>query len=57
MPYSVAAAGPFTISMDSMSSGSMSLIRDGPWLELWSLNPPTLSVVELDALSSRMPSR
>ena len=30
MPYSVAAAGPFTISMFSMSSGTMSLMREGP---------------------------
>ncbi len=29
VPYSVAAAGPFTISMDSMSSGLMSSSRDG----------------------------
>ena len=29
VPYSVAAAGPFTTSIDSMSSGLMSLSRDG----------------------------
>src|SRR5258705_2229581 len=30
-PYIVAAAGPFTISIDSMSSGSMSFSRSYDW--------------------------
>src|SRR5829696_3758177 len=49
VPYSAAAAGPFTTSMLSISSGLMSLIRDGNW-------PPTSIGEDSGVLSSRTPS-
>src|SRR5258708_22079236 len=47
--YSAAAAGPLMISMFSISSGLMSLKRDGRW-------PPTPIVFDEELLSTRMPS-
>src|SRR5829696_2542895 len=49
VPYKAAAAGPFTTSMVSISSGLMSLIRDGNW-------PPTSIGEDSGVLSSRTPS-
>ena len=49
VPYSAAAAGPLMISMLSMSSGLMSLMRDGNW-------PPTSIGDDSGVLSSRTPS-
>ena len=49
VPYSVDAEGPFTISIDSISSGLMSLTRLG-------LVPPIPMLDEPVALSIRMPS-
>ena len=55
MPYSVAAAGPFTISIDSMSSGLMSLIREGAAPRPCP-KPPISRLLEVCPLSIRMPS-
>jgi hypothetical protein len=50
VPYSAAADGPFTISMDSISSGLKSLMREGAW------PPVRSSEIELAPLSTRIPS-
>ncbi len=49
VPYSTAADGPLTTSIDSMSSGLMSLRREGTC-------PPTPTEFELAPFSTRMPS-
>jgi hypothetical protein len=49
VPYSVAADGPFTISMFSISSGEMSFTRLGDV-------PPTPTVIDADWLVRRTPS-
>ena len=49
VPYSAAAAGPLMISMSSISSGLMSLKRDGSW-------PPVPCADDCGELSARMPS-
>src|SRR5438105_1527787 len=46
VPYNDVAAGPFTISMDSISSGLRSLIRDGVW-------PPTPMEFDSGPFSTR----